>query len=114
MPRGSKKTAAAKVPVALYWVSTADHDEDWFIFAKSARSAAKFHADHEGYGPRETAAEPILEAPETEGSIPTPRSNRRSGRARVRDFEGWRSRPQCEIWESHLRGGAFGIVDSGD
>jgi len=53
MPRGSKKTAAAKVPVTLYWVSTADHDEDWFIFAKSTRSAAKFHADYEGYGPRE-------------------------------------------------------------
>ena len=70
MPRGSKKTAAAKVPVALYWVSTADHDEDWFIFAKSARSAAKFYADYEGYGPRETAAEPILEAPDTEGPFP--------------------------------------------
>ncbi|MGO9561668.1 MAG: hypothetical protein ACLPPV_03380 [Candidatus Korobacteraceae bacterium] len=70
MPKGSKKTAAAKVPVALYWVSTADHDEDWFIFANSTRSAAKFHADYEGYDPRETAAELILEAPDTEGPFP--------------------------------------------
>jgi len=70
MPKGSKKRAAAKVPVALYWVSTADHDEDWFIFANSTRSATNFYADYEGYGPRETAAEPILEAPDTEGPFP--------------------------------------------
>jgi hypothetical protein len=41
MPRGSKKTAAAKVPVTLYWISTADHDEDWFIFAKSTRNSLR-------------------------------------------------------------------------
>ena len=70
MPKGSKKRAAAKVPVALYWVSTADHDEDWFIFANSTRSATNFYAAYEGYGPRETAAEPILEAPDTEGPFP--------------------------------------------
>jgi hypothetical protein len=70
MPRASKKTTAAKVPVTLYWVSTTDHDEDWFIFAKSTRSAAKFHGDYEGYGPKETAAEPILEAPDTAGPFP--------------------------------------------
>src|ERR1035437_781671 len=36
--------------VKLYWVTTADHDEDWLIFAESARQARAFHEDHEGYG----------------------------------------------------------------
>ena len=70
MPRASKKAAVAKVSVRLYWVSTADHDEDWFIFAKSKQSAAKFHADYEGYGPRDTAAEPILPARDIAGPFP--------------------------------------------
>ena len=34
----------------MYWVTTADHAEDWFIFAESARQARAFHEDHEGYG----------------------------------------------------------------
>jgi hypothetical protein len=34
----------------LYWVTTADHDEDWFIFAESARSARAYHENYEGYG----------------------------------------------------------------
>jgi hypothetical protein len=33
----------------LYWVTTQDHDEDWFIFAESARQARTFHEDYEGY-----------------------------------------------------------------
>ena len=60
MPRANKRAAAAKGPVMLYWVSTADHDEDWFIFAKSTRSAATFHAEYEGYDSGEGVAEPIL------------------------------------------------------
>ena len=70
MPRVRKRATAAKVPVMLYWVTTTDHDEDWFIFAKSKQSAAKFHADYEGYGPREAVAEPILAAPDTAGPFP--------------------------------------------
>jgi hypothetical protein len=34
----------------LYWVTTQDHDEDWFIFAESAKSARTYHEDYEGYG----------------------------------------------------------------
>jgi hypothetical protein len=34
----------------LYWVSTDDHDEDWFIFVDSAKSARAFHEDYEVYG----------------------------------------------------------------
>ena len=33
----------------LYWVTTLDHDEDWFIFANDAESAARYHEDEEGY-----------------------------------------------------------------
>lgn len=70
MTRVTKKAAPAKFRATLYWVSTPDHDEDWFIFAISARSAAKFHADYEGYSPGEASAEPILETPETAGPFP--------------------------------------------
>ena len=70
MTVGGKKAAAARVRVTLYWVSTLDHDEDWFIFANSARSASKFHADYEGYSPSETSAEPILKTPDLGGPFP--------------------------------------------
>ena len=33
----------------LYWVETADHDEDWFIVARSARDARRIHEVQEGY-----------------------------------------------------------------
>jgi hypothetical protein len=36
--------------VKLYWVTTQDHAEDWFIFADSAKSARVYHEYHEGYG----------------------------------------------------------------
>jgi hypothetical protein len=38
-----------KPRIKLYWVTTPDHDEDWFIFADSASSAQAFHEDYEGY-----------------------------------------------------------------
>ena len=41
---------ASTKQVKLYWVTTADHDEDWFIFAENARSAKRFHEYYEGYG----------------------------------------------------------------
>lgn len=33
----------------LYWCETSDHDEDWFIVARSAREARRIHAEEEGY-----------------------------------------------------------------
>jgi hypothetical protein len=36
--------------IKLYWVTSADHDEDWFIFADSARQARAYHEDYEGCG----------------------------------------------------------------
>jgi hypothetical protein len=35
--------------IRLYWCTTDDHDEDWFIFASSARQARSFHEHYEGY-----------------------------------------------------------------
>jgi hypothetical protein len=42
--------ASNKQAIKLYWVTTADHDEDWFIFAESAKSARAYHENYEGYG----------------------------------------------------------------
>ena len=48
----------------LYWVTTSDHDEDWFIVADTAEEAASFHEDMEGYNPGDATAEMIIEIPD--------------------------------------------------
>ncbi len=54
----------------LYWVETEDHHEDWFVVARSARRAARWHEKAEGYDDGDAVATlvvPIpgnLEAPE--------------------------------------------------
>lgn len=48
----------------LYWVTTEDHAEDWFIVANTAKEAATFHEEREGYDYGEATAEKILEIPE--------------------------------------------------
>ena len=52
--------ASTKQTVKLYWVTTADHDEDWFIFANSARQARSFHENYEGYGVGDARARLIV------------------------------------------------------
>jgi uncharacterized protein CbrC (UPF0167 family) len=47
----------------LYWVTTDDHAEDWFIVASSAQEAATFHEDAEGYDYGDATAEMIVEIP---------------------------------------------------
>jgi hypothetical protein len=42
--------AINKQTIKLYWVTTDDHDEGWFIFAESARQARSYHEHYEGYG----------------------------------------------------------------
>jgi hypothetical protein len=42
--------ASNKQTMKLYWITTQDHYEDWFIFAESAKSARAYHEDYEGYG----------------------------------------------------------------
>jgi len=48
----------------LYWVTTEDHAEDWFVLANSAEEAAIFHEDTEGYANWDTMAEMILKIPD--------------------------------------------------
>lgn len=47
----------------LYWVTTGDHDEDWFIVASSSDEASTYHEDMEGYEPGDAKAEEILDIP---------------------------------------------------
>ena len=49
----------------LFWVTTEDHDEDWFIVASSAEEASEFHENMEGYDPGDAIAEEILSIPES-------------------------------------------------
>ena len=52
----------------LFWVTTEDHDEDWFIVSSSEEEASEFYENMEGYDPGDAIAEEILSIPE---SIPT-------------------------------------------
>ena len=36
--------------IKLYWVTTGDHAEDWFIFAGGDLQARAYHEHYEGYG----------------------------------------------------------------
>jgi hypothetical protein len=47
-------------PVNLYWVTTDDNSEDWFIFARTRRAAANFHENYEGYNTYDASARTIL------------------------------------------------------
>ncbi len=47
----------------LYWVTTEDHAEDWFVVANNAKEAATFHEDVEGYVPGDATAEMVMEIP---------------------------------------------------
>jgi hypothetical protein len=47
----------------LYWCSTPDHDEDWFVVARSARDARRYHEREEGYAPGDADAELVCALP---------------------------------------------------
>ena len=48
----------------LYWATTEDHSEDWFIVARDVREAARLHEHLEGYDEGEATAELVLDIPE--------------------------------------------------
>jgi hypothetical protein len=54
---------------ALYWCTTPDGDEDWFVVADSAASARRFHENVEDYERGEANAERIAPLP---ASLVTP------------------------------------------
>jgi hypothetical protein len=41
--------ASNKQTIKLYWVTSQDHNQDWFIFAESASAARAYHEQYEGY-----------------------------------------------------------------
>ncbi len=47
----------------LYWVTTEDHCEDWFIIAASECEAAALHESLEGYNTGEATAESVIDIP---------------------------------------------------
>jgi hypothetical protein len=56
--------ASRKKRFALYWCTTPDADEDWFVVADSARSARRFHEGVEDYEPGEAHAERVVGLPD--------------------------------------------------
>ena len=53
------KSAVRPKRFALYWCTTPDGDEDWFVVAESAATARRFHENAEGYDRGEADAERI-------------------------------------------------------
>jgi len=48
----------------LYWVTTEDHHEDWFIVASSKEEASRIHEEYEGYEPDDASSQEVLTIPE--------------------------------------------------
>ncbi len=48
----------------LYWVTTEDHDEDWFVVADDLIEASTFHEGAEGYNEGDAAAEWVAKIPD--------------------------------------------------
>ena len=48
----------------LYWVTTEDHDEDWFVVAPDPYEATYFYETFEGYDEGDADSEWIMELPD--------------------------------------------------
>ena len=59
----TRQASRPKKRFALYWCSTDDGDEDWFVVADSARTARTFHEGAEGYDPGDASAERVAALP---------------------------------------------------
>lgn len=59
----SAKRQEAYAPLKLYWCTTPDGGEDWFMIAHSGREAAMQHAAAEGYNPEDAEAEYVMTLP---------------------------------------------------
>ncbi len=47
----------------LFWVTTPDHHEDWFMLAETKDRAAELHEENEGYNPDYASAEFVCDIP---------------------------------------------------
>ena len=52
--------SSKQTTMKLYWVSSHDHDHDWFIFAESASAARAYHEQYEGYNQGEARSRLIV------------------------------------------------------
>jgi len=64
VPRKAKPNRGRPKRFAIYWVSTADGDEDCFVVAASAREARRFLEGTEGYDPGDAESEHIRPLPD--------------------------------------------------
>lgn len=48
----------------LFWATTPDHDEDWFVVAESADEAARWHESAEGYSKGDASAQLVANIPD--------------------------------------------------
>jgi len=55
--------AIPEIGFNLFWVTTADRQGNWFVIARTARVAARFFEEHEGYTARAAKAEIITPIP---------------------------------------------------
>ncbi len=56
-------SATRPAPLKLFWCATEDHDEDWFVVARSAAQARRIHEREEGYDPGDATAELVCAVP---------------------------------------------------
>lgn len=56
----------------LYWCETDEHDEDWFVVARDAVEASKFHEAEEGYDEDDARAEFVCVLPPSEQTFDGP------------------------------------------
>ena len=47
----------------LFWVTTLDHHEDWFMFAETDAKAAQLHEENEGYNSGDALAKLVCYVP---------------------------------------------------
>ena len=86
MPK-ARRTPRAK-RFALYWCTTPDGEEDWFVVADSARSARRFHEGAEDYETGEAHAERVVGLP---AELQTPDGWRDGPGGKVHPRSGWPS-----------------------
>jgi len=56
--------AARERRMKLFWITTQDHDEDWFVVAASPHEATTFFETYEGYDTGDAQAEEIVCLPD--------------------------------------------------
>ena len=67
---------------ALYWCTTPDGDEDWFVVASTAALARRFFADYEGYSRGGAHAARVMRLPDE-----------------LQQEHGWKDGPQGRLWK---------------